>query len=63
MALYNSIGHRYNHTRQPDSRTVKESITLLNLLSGKIVADVDAGTGNYSNAIAKQISAKLINSS
>jgi ubiquinone/menaquinone biosynthesis C-methylase UbiE len=54
MTLYNSIGQGYNRTRQPDSRIVERLISLLNLCKGKTIADVGAGTGNYSNAIANQ---------
>ena len=54
MTLYNSIGKGYNTTRQPDSRIVDKLIELLNLPSGSTIADVGAGTGNYSNAIAKR---------
>ena len=52
MTLYNSIGKDYNYTRQSDPRIVKELIGLLNLPTGSTIADVGAGTGNYSKAIA-----------
>ena len=52
MTLYNSIGKGYNRTRQPDRRIVDRLIELLDLPPGKTIADVGAGTGNYSNAIA-----------
>ena len=52
MTLYNSIGREYNNTRQPDSRIVAKLFELLDLPRGKTIADVDAGTGNYSNTIA-----------
>ena len=52
MTLYNSIGVGYNHTRQPDKRIVERLIELLNLPLGSVIADIGAGTGNYSNAIA-----------
>ena len=52
MTLYNSIGKEYNQTRQPDSRIVDRLIDLLDLPVGKMIADIGAGTGNYSNAIA-----------
>ena len=52
MTLYNSIGAGYNHTRQPDRRIVERLIDLLNLPLGSVIADIGAGTGNYSNAIA-----------
>jgi ubiquinone/menaquinone biosynthesis C-methylase UbiE len=54
MTLYNSIGKGYNDTRQPDARIVEQLLSLLDLPPGKIIADVGAGTGNYSNAIADQ---------
>ena len=54
MTLYNSIGQNYNRTRQADSRIVDRLIDLLNLPKGTTIADVGAGTGNYSNAIAIQ---------
>ena len=53
MALYNSIGQNYNRTRQADSRIVDRLISLLNLPKDSTIADVGAGTGNYSNAIAQ----------
>ena len=53
MSLYNSIGQNYNRTRQADSRIVDRLIGLLNLPRGSTIADVGAGTGNYSNAIAQ----------
>ena len=53
MSLYNSIGQNYNRTRQADSRIVDRLISLLNLPQGNTIADVGAGTGNYSNAIAQ----------
>jgi ubiquinone/menaquinone biosynthesis C-methylase UbiE len=54
MTLYDSIGKNYNSTRQPDKRIVAELISLLDLPTGSTIADIGAGTGNYSNAIAKQ---------
>ena len=52
MTIYNSIGQGYNGTRQPDSRIVSTLVELIDLPLGKKIADVGAGTGNYSNAIA-----------
>ena len=52
MTLYNTIGKGYNHSRQSDPRIVDKLISLLDLRVGKTIADVGAGTGNYSNAIA-----------
>lgn len=52
MVLYNSIGQGYNDTPKSDPRIVETLINLLDLPPGKTLADVGAGTGNYSNAIA-----------
>ena len=52
MTLYNSIGKNYNSTRKPDPRIVKRLLELLDLPQGSTIADVGAGTGNYSRAIA-----------
>lgn len=54
MILYNTIGQGYNDTRKPDFRIVDKLIELLNLPTNSIIADIGAGTGNYSNAIAEQ---------
>ena len=54
MTLYNSIGQNYNQTRQADSRIVDRLVSLLSLPEGSTIADVGAGTGNYSNAIARR---------
>ena len=54
MTLYNSIGRDYDRTRQPDSRIVEQLIMLLDLPLGSRIADVGAGTGNYSVEIAKR---------
>jgi ubiquinone/menaquinone biosynthesis C-methylase UbiE len=54
MTLYNSIGKTYNATRQADPRIVAQLTSLLNLPKGSTIADIGAGTGNYSRAIADQ---------
>ena len=54
MTLYNSIGQGYNHSRKPDRRIVRYLIDLLDLPLGSVIADIGAGTGNYSNAIAEK---------
>jgi ubiquinone/menaquinone biosynthesis C-methylase UbiE len=48
MALYDTIGKTYRQTRQADARITARLIDLLRLPSGSPVADVGAGTGNYS---------------
>ena len=52
VRLYNEIGRVYNQTRQPDTRIVDRLLELLDLPVGKTIADIGAGTGNYSKAIA-----------
>jgi ubiquinone/menaquinone biosynthesis C-methylase UbiE len=54
MPLYDSIGKQYTKTRVPDYRIVQNIIDLLDLPQGSIIADIGAGTGGYSLALAKQ---------
>lgn len=54
MPIYNSIGQQYSTTRIRDPRIVKTLIDLLNLPKGSIIADIGAGTGGYSLALANQ---------
>ncbi|OUL35889.1 SAM-dependent methyltransferase [Nostoc sp. T09] len=54
MPLYDSIGKQYTKTRVPDPRIVQKIIDLLNLPQGSIIADIGAGTGGYSQALAHQ---------
>ncbi|BAZ33527.1 type 11 methyltransferase (plasmid) [Cylindrospermum sp. NIES-4074] len=54
MSIYNSIGQQYSKTRIPDIRIVKKLIDLLNLPKNSIIADIGAGTGGYSLALANQ---------
>jgi ubiquinone/menaquinone biosynthesis C-methylase UbiE len=50
--LFNKIGGTYNRTRSADRRIVSELVWLLDLPKGTTIADVGAGTGNYSFALA-----------
>lgn len=50
--VYEDIGKDYNANRRADSRVVERLIGLLNLPQGSRIADVAAGTGNYTNAVA-----------
>ncbi len=50
--IYNSIGTNYNSNRAADSRIIETINNLLNLPHGSTIADIGAGTGNYSNAFA-----------
>jgi ubiquinone/menaquinone biosynthesis C-methylase UbiE len=52
MTLYDAIGKEYNNTRKPDRRIVNRLVELLDLPSGSLIADIGAGTGSYSNALA-----------
>lgn len=51
-ATYDVIGDSYNKNRTADNRILKTIIDLLDLPAGKLIADIGAGTGNYSNALA-----------
>jgi len=51
-ATYDVIGENYNKNRTADKRILKTIIDLLNLPAGKLIVDIGAGTGNYTNALA-----------
>jgi SAM-dependent methyltransferase/heme-degrading monooxygenase HmoA len=51
--LYDTIGRTYNAFRNADPRIVAAIHELLGLPRGSRVADIGAGTGNYSNALAR----------
>jgi ubiquinone/menaquinone biosynthesis C-methylase UbiE len=50
--LFDKIGGTYNRTRTADKRIVSELVRQLGLQKGTSIADVGAGTGNYSLAMA-----------
>ena len=50
--VYNNIGVNYNKYRCADPRIASTIAGLLNLPIGATVADIGAGTGNYSRALA-----------
>ena len=52
QTLYDSIGSNYNNHRKADVRITSAIRDLLNLPTGLPIADIGAGTGNYSNALA-----------
>lgn len=54
MPVYDSIGQSYSKFRLPDSRIVDSLLNLLQLKPESIIADIGAGTGGYSKAIADQ---------
>lgn len=49
---YNEIGKTYNSFRKADPRIVKSLQDFLELPLGSTIADIGAGTGNYSTALA-----------
>jgi len=49
---YDAIGKSYNRNRTADKRILKTILELLNLPTGSLIADIGAGTGNYTNALA-----------
>ena len=50
--LFNKLGKTYNKTRVADERIISELVRLLDLQRGAIIADIGAGTGNYSFGLA-----------
>ena len=54
MPIYDVIGKTYATSRIPDPRIVNAIIDLLDLPKGSIIADIGAGTGGYSLALANQ---------
>ncbi len=53
MERYDTIGRLYSRTRRPDPRIVGGISVLLKLPPGACLADIGAGTGNYTNALAE----------
>jgi len=53
MNLFDTIGKTYADTRQADDRIVELLIDYLDLSHGATIADIGAGTGNYSVALAE----------
>ena len=51
MARYDTIGRDYNIHRNADMRVASMLKKLLALPPGSVLADIGAGTGNYSNAM------------
>jgi ubiquinone/menaquinone biosynthesis C-methylase UbiE len=50
--IYDTIGFYYNRHRAAEPSVVRSLVRLLDLPIGSVIADVGAGTGNYSNALA-----------
>jgi ubiquinone/menaquinone biosynthesis C-methylase UbiE len=53
QTIYDSIGSNYNKNRTADVRILTAIRDLLELPLGSTIADIGAGTGNYSNALAE----------
>lgn len=51
-SIYDTIGRSYTKTRRPDPRIVDALVRHLALPQGSLIADVGAGTGSYTNALA-----------
>jgi len=51
---YDRIGFDYNRHRAAEPSLVRQLVRLLDLPAGSVIADIGAGTGNYSNALAGQ---------
>ena len=54
MPIYDIIGKSYAQFRLPDRRIVDYLLSLLQLPPGSTIADIGAGTGGYSRAIAER---------
>lgn len=54
MEKYDSIGKTYNATRKADPRITRVILDCLKIGENGIVADIGAGTGNYTYELAKQ---------
>ena len=52
MADYNKIGNNYNSNRHADPRIINRLIELINIPKESLIADIGAGTGNYTNELA-----------
>jgi len=53
-SLYNTIGNSYNLNRSADIRITNTIFDLFDLPAGSLIADIGAGTGNYSIALAER---------
>lgn len=52
MQTYDTIGKSYTQTRRADPRIANSIVRLLGLPPASVIADIGAGTGNYTNALA-----------
>jgi len=54
METYDVIGNDYNRTRNADMRIVEKITALLECIPESIIADIGAGTGNYTQELAQK---------
>lgn len=54
MTVYDSIGNNYNSTRQADERILSSLVSLLKCRPPSLIADIGAGTGNYSRELSSR---------
>jgi ubiquinone/menaquinone biosynthesis C-methylase UbiE len=54
MSVYNKIGNNYNQHRTADERISDTLIQLLRIETGAKIADIGAGTGNYTLELAQK---------
>jgi ubiquinone/menaquinone biosynthesis C-methylase UbiE len=52
LSVYDTIGQGYHRHRKPDLRITQSLVDLLAVPRGSVIADIGAGTGNYSCALA-----------
>jgi len=52
--VYDSFGEGYSASRKSDPRIVDALHTFIDLPNGSIIAEIGAGTGNYSRALAEK---------
>lgn len=52
--IYDDIGKSYSKYRRPDSRIVDRIVKYLSVKEGGTIADIGAGTGSYSYALAER---------
>jgi ubiquinone/menaquinone biosynthesis C-methylase UbiE len=54
MTIYNNIGNEYNNTRKADQRILDQLEIFLDYRKDLVIADIGAGTGNYSYELASR---------
>lgn len=54
MAIYDTIGRTYAHTRRSDPQIAAKLLEILKSFQVSTIADIGAGTGSYALVLAKQ---------